>query len=55
MFEKVDLCEKIMKIIRSMYVDKRSKYKLGGLETEWIRSERGVRQRCILSPMLLNL
>ncbi len=49
------LSERIIKIIRSMYVDTRAKYKLGTLETEWVRNERGVRQGCILSPMLFSL
>ncbi len=48
--EKVGLSEKIVKIM-----DTRAKYRLGELETEWVRSERGVRQECILSPTLFNL
>ena len=53
--EKVSLSEKVVNIVRSMYVDTRAKYKLGNLETDWVMSERGVRQGCILSPTLFSL
>ena len=53
--EKVGLSEKIVNIIRSMYEDTKAKYRLGNIETEWVRSERGVRQGCILSPTLFSL
>ena len=53
--EKVGLSEKIVNIVRSMYQNTRAKYRLGNIETEWVRSERGVRQGCILSPTLFSL
>ena len=53
--EKVGLSDKIVRIIRSMYVGTRAKYRLGALETEWMRSERDVSQGCILSPTLFCL
>ena len=37
---------KITIIVRSMYVDTRAKYRLGDIETDWVKSERGVRQGC---------
>ena len=46
---------KITNIVRSMYVDTRAKYRLGDIETDWVKSERGVRQECILSPILFSL
>ena len=51
---KVGLSENIANIIRSMYKDIRAKYRLGSVESEWVRSERGVRQGCILSPTLFR-
>ena len=53
--EKVGLSEKIVNIVRSMYEDTKAKYRLGNLETDWVKSERGVRQGCVLSPTLFSL
>ena len=54
--EKVGLSRKILvNIIRSMYEDTRAVYMLGDLETDWVKSERGVRQGCILSPTQFSL
>ena len=53
--EKVGISEKIVNIVRSMYKDTRAKFTLGNLETDWVKSERGVRQGCILSPTLFSL
>ena len=52
---KIGLSEKIVNIIRSMYEDTKAIYRLGTLETDWVRSERGVRQGCTLSPTLFSL
>ena len=52
---KIGLRAKITNIVRSMYVDTRAKYRLGDIKTDWVKSERGVRQRCILSPTLFSL
>ena len=52
---KIGLSAKITNIVRSMYVDTRAKYRLGDIETDWVKSERGVRQGCILSPTLFSL
>lgn len=46
--EKVGLSDKVVTIIRSMYVDTRAKHRLGNLVASWVRSERGVLQGCIL-------
>ena len=39
---KIGMCEKIVNIIRSMYGSTPSVYKLGKLETSWVRSRRGI-------------
>ena len=44
---------KIPDIVRSIHVDTKTSYRLGDIETDWVKSERGVRQGCILSPTLL--
>ena len=55
--EKIGLSAKIVNIVQSLYVDiqELSIYKLGDVETDWVKSERGVRQGCILSPTLFSL
>ena len=52
---KCGVTEKIVRIISSMYVNRRAKYALGNIETEWVYSRRGVRQGCILSSLLYSL
>jgi hypothetical protein len=53
--ERCGFSEKIVRIVKSMYVDTKAKYNLGEIETDWVSSERGVRQGCILSPLLFGL
>ena len=52
--KKVGLSERIVNIVRSMYVDTKARYRIGNIETDWVKSERGVRQGCILSPILFS-
>ena len=52
---KCGVSEKVVRIIGSMYAETRAKYVLGDIETEWVYSKRGVRQGCILSPLLFSL
>ena len=52
---KCGMSDKIVKIIESMYENTKAKYNLGDIETEWVCSNRGVRQGCILSPVLFAL
>ena len=53
--KKCGMSEKIVRIIESMYENTRAKYALGDIETEWVCSNRGVRQGCILSPVLFAM
>ena len=53
--EKVGLSEKTVNIVRSMYVDTKARYGLRNIETDWVKSERGIRQGCILSPILFSM
>ena len=53
--ERCGMSKKVINIIRSMYVNTRGKYALGEIETEWVKSIKGVRQGCILSPLLFGL
>ena len=46
---------KIVKIIESMYESAKAKYNLGDIEIDWVHSNRGVRQGCILSIVLFAL
>ena len=52
---KCGLSEKFVRIIRSMYENTRARYMLGDIESDWVESKRGVRQGCILSPLLFAL
>ena len=49
------MSERIVRIIESMYVNTKAKYTLGDIESDWVRSVKGVRQGCILSPLLFGL
>ena len=53
--ETIGIPERILSIIRSMYTDTRSKYKLGDMHTDYLELGMGVRQGCTLSPLLFDL
>ena len=53
--ERCCICEKVLNIIMSMYVNTKGKYALGEIKTDWVKSVNGVRQGCILSPLLFGL
>ena len=46
---------KLLSGIRSMYVDSSACVRIKGGESEWFGIDSGVRQRCIISPWLLNV
>ena len=53
--ERIGMSEKVAKTISSMYVNTKAKISMGNLETGWVNSKRGVRQGCVLSPLLFGL
>ncbi|MPC16649.1 hypothetical protein E2C01_009479 [Portunus trituberculatus] len=44
----------MMNIVHTMYVETRAKYKLGDIEKDWVKSERGVGQRCTILSAILS-
>ena len=42
LFEKLGFLSKICKLIQSMYVNTKSEFNYGGIETDWVKLERGV-------------
>ena len=42
-------------LILSMYVNTKSKFNYGDIETDWMKLEKGDRQGCVLSPLLFSI
>ena len=55
LLERVCMSKKVVDIITSLYEGTRAIYRLGEIETEWVSSRKGVRQGCVLSPLLFGL
>ena len=53
--EKIGLTEHIRKIIKSMYRCTVATYNWNGIEIKGVKSNRGLRQGCTLSPLLFTL
>ena len=49
------MSQRIVSIIDSTYVNTRAMYSLDEIASDWVKSVRGVRQGCILSPLLFGL
>jgi hypothetical protein len=48
--------EKLLRVIRQLYARVDSRYVLNGqYHTPWVRMSKGLRQGCVLSPLLFNL
>ena len=52
---KLGIPGKIRRIINGMYKRTKAKYIFGDIETDWVKLERGVRQGCVLSPLLFAM
>ena len=50
-----DVGGKLLSGIESMYVDNSACVRVRGDESEWFKTDSGVRQGCIMSPWLLNV
>ena len=53
--ERIGLSEHIRKIIKSMYRNTEANYDWNGVEIKEVKSTRGLRQGCTLSPLLFTL
>ena len=53
--KRIGLSEHIRKIVKSMYRDTVTTYNWNGIEIEGVKTERGLRQGCTLSPLLFTL
>lgn len=53
--ERKGLGGKFLRIVKGLYQDHRKRIKIGNRLSDWIKCDRGVRQGCVLSPMLFAL
>lgn len=53
--ENIGVSGKIVRIIKSMYENMRATYSLGDTETGCVKCKRGVKQGCVLSPLLFGV
>lgn len=54
LLEHLGFGSKAVNILKSLYQNTRAKFSLGNIETDWVESKKGVRQGCILSPLLFS-
>ena len=55
LMKKVGLKSKVIKAIKSLYNESRTTFKIGNIVTDWVESNRGVKQGCVLSPLIFAL
>ena len=53
--EKLGVPRKIKNLLKGMYENTKAKYIFGDIETDWVHLKKGVRQGCVLSPLLFNM
>ena len=53
--KKMGLPDKYINLLREMYRDTKGRYVFGEIQTDWVKQTRGVRQGCVLSPLLFSL
>ena len=53
--EKLGVPSKIRNLIRGMYLKTKARFIFGDIMTDWVPLKKGVRQGCILSPLLFNM
>ena len=46
---------KLLKVVQSFYVDSRACVRVGNDVSEWFLAIVGVRQGCVMSPLLFNV
>lgn len=53
--EEYGVSSKLCRLLKSLYADNQAAVRVEGELTEWFRVESGLRQGCLLSPMLFNV
>ena len=53
--EKLGIPIKIRNLIKGMYENTKAKFIFGDVITDWVQLKKGVRQGCVLSPMLFSM
>lgn len=53
--DKLGIPRKISNLVKGMYTNTKAKYIFGDIETEWVHLDKGVRQGCVLSPLLFSI
>ena len=55
MLKNIHIGQKDLRIVRNLYFEQTAAVRIGNEMTDWVRIKRGVRQGCVLSPILFTL